>query len=890
MLRAEQRRLQSALDQLAMRIDTFERSGSPEPEAAPPEPPPLPKPTFDAPVPEEAPALPLAPPRILEEHAAEPRPAADSFELRLGRVWLARIGIVILLTGLVFLGNYAYHAFIGRLGPAGKLLLIYLAGGGLCGLGSWIGRRRESLETYGRVLLAGGCATIYYATYAAHFVATLRVVESPILAGALLLLLGGGFVCLADRLRSQTLAAATVALSFYTAAINPAQTFSLFSNLVISAAAIALLARRRWVSVSFLSLAGSYGAFAFWRFRDGLAFPPPDAASQFWPAVLFPAAYWLVHTAAVMLRRVDAFDPTARPAFLTLNNIAFFSLAGPAVAGVHPQFFWLAACAYGAVLIMLAAVAGRRSPDEAFFDGAYLAQGLGLVVLGLFHKLSAMGWQQPISYALLSAALISLGRLRHGGVYRFFAGLTALAAALSAWEKLPSGGDHARLAAVATAVILAAAAWLLKKQSGLQPRADWRALGLALLAGGLAAPACIDSDLFASSLRLLGIALAAMLSLRALKLPELAYAAQPLALGGQALLVIHAAIHNAPAASLLVSAGAALAFIHLWQWRTAFPLAGRRIWQSLHAIVPEILVPWWSFAHLAANDRAPFLASVALALLVHGCLTRVRLLSLASAPLTAAAICLAGIALANQLPWPGAAITVALLVGQSFVLSRIAGQSALAQILRGAAIALATGMAFAYLPAGAWFLTLSFGALAFFLATCLRRSGEAMLYAAALAAAAACVWTIRLPLAPASWADFLPFVLAIAAQRLGRRRLADTGWFTPGIQSAFCAALVLGMWILLHRLVAVMAGGFLLTVSWSLLALVVLGAGFALRERIYRWLGLLILAAAVGRVFCIDVWQLETIYRILSFLVLGAVLLALGFLYNRFADALRRWL
>jgi uncharacterized membrane protein len=98
------------------------------------------------------------------------------------------------------------------------------------------------------------------------------------------------------------------------------------------------------------------------------------------------------------------------------------------------------------------------------------------------------------------------------------------------------------------------------------------------------------------------------------------------------------------------------------------------------------------------------------------------------------------------------------------------------------------------------------------------------------------------------------------------------------------------MWTLLHRLVAATAGGFLLTVSWSLLALVVLGGGFALRERIYRLLGLVILAGAIGRIFCIDVWQLETIYRILSFLVLGAVLLALGFLYNRFADALRRWL
>ena len=55
-------------------------------------------------------------------------------------------------------------------------------------------------------------------------------------------------------------------------------------------------------------------------------------------------------------------------------------------------------------------------------------------------------------------------------------------------------------------------------------------------------------------------------------------------------------------------------------------------------------------------------------------------------------------------------------------------------------------------------------------------------------------------------------------------------------------------------------------------------AGFVWRERMHRWLGLGILACAVGRVFLSDVWKLETIYRILSFMALGIVLLALGFI------------
>ncbi len=101
---------------------------------------------------------------------------------------------------------------------------------------------------------------------------------------------------------------------------------------------------------------------------------------------------------------------------------------------------------------------------------------------------------------------------------------------------------------------------------------------------------------------------------------------------------------------------------------------------------------------------------------------------------------------------------------------------------------------------------------------------------------------------------------------------------------------MLGLWILTGRGAASVQSGFFVTISWSLLAFAVLAAGFALKERIYRWLGLGILTVAIARIFIIDVWQLDTIYRILSFLVLGIVLLALGFLYNRFAELLKKWI
>jgi len=98
------------------------------------------------------------------------------------------------------------------------------------------------------------------------------------------------------------------------------------------------------------------------------------------------------------------------------------------------------------------------------------------------------------------------------------------------------------------------------------------------------------------------------------------------------------------------------------------------------------------------------------------------------------------------------------------------------------------------------------------------------------------------------------------------------------------------LWRFLSVWVAEPASGFYLTAGWSALALVLFAAGIALHERMYRWLGLGILACALGRVVVFDVWQLEMIYRVLSFMALGIVLLVLGFIYNKYQEKIKEWL
>ena len=70
--------------------------------------------------------------------------------------------------------------------------------------------------------------------------------------------------------------------------------------------------------------------------------------------------------------------------------------------------------------------------------------------------------------------------------------------------------------------------------------------------------------------------------------------------------------------------------------------------------------------------------------------------------------------------------------------------------------------------------------------------------------------------------------------------------------------------------------------AWFMLfGAILLAVGFARRSAFLRWQALVLLAVSVGKVFLVDVSQLSQGYRILSFLGLGALLLAVSFVYQR---------
>ena len=73
-----------------------------------------------------------------------------------------------------------------------------------------------------------------------------------------------------------------------------------------------------------------------------------------------------------------------------------------------------------------------------------------------------------------------------------------------------------------------------------------------------------------------------------------------------------------------------------------------------------------------------------------------------------------------------------------------------------------------------------------------------------------------------------------------------------------------------------------LSLWWGLYAAALVVVGFAVKRPSIRYAAIVLLAVTLGKVFIVDMQGVEAIYRILSFLGLGGLLLAASFLYHRF--------
>ena len=977
----------------------------------------------------------LLPSATPEEQPPPSRPdSADGLEIKLGTYWLVRIGVLMVLTGFVFL---AKHFLTSDEVAAGlKVSSLYLLSGALLGAGSWIGKTRERMRNYGEVLSAGGFAAVYFTTFGAHKVPGLAIISSPLLAGILLLFWAGVMVYIADRKRSQTLASMGVLLAYYTLVIDEASLFSLFSALILSGVALVFLVRNRWTLVGSLSLAGTYLAFAYWRFSEHLMLvgTVDSSPSSFWPSYGFLICYWATFTAAAFLS--EHLPEQKRSILAGLNNAAFLVLFGLGMGRHHPEQFWIFSLIAGVVFLAVSEVADRRLGRGTLLGTLYLAKGLGLLTLAFFLKLS--GFSLSILIAAESCVLLVLASYRRSKVLEAGAYLSAGLAVLYTFISEFAGPgqlwfveftDGVPLIAVfAQLIFLGFGAWWLRNRAEaiapevvLEPR-TLMFLGLGVLAFLLGA-----YDDIAEAWRPLvfvgfGSVAAALGTWRRFKLVELALVGQ--AFSVVAALIFFGQLAGPGVPSLAQSIPVLLAFLALIHWSVdgRGPLAGKEgrgffEWPFALVLVISLLCVFVEHASFLGGISYYFPGLLALALLLYGYRMRIPSLAILSQGYHLFAAVEIDLRATGQEPWLLALVPLVLLLCNITVadfLFRSADPDSRSKktldgiatglcLLRILALYFFADFVFTYLPEiwqapifslaalilhtlairhkniqrftfglillGAsaalvlsrdratgqepWLLALvplvlllcnivvadlflrsadpesrsqktldvvatvvcllRILALYFFADFVFRHLPE--IWQAPIFSLAALIlhtlairhkniqrFTFGLILLGASaalvlfrdawdsnptWQIYLTALVPLVVQQLTRRKggLAAEHLIYHVALSTSSVGLI---WLVLSLEIDAIGQGFYLTASWTLLGALVFAAGWFLRERIYRLMSLALITSALIRLLAVEVWTLGSIGRIITFILIGVVLLALGFVYTRYQDKLRR--
>ena len=335
-------------------------------------PPPLPETPAPRPVIPEPLVEPKAVPKEIKTQPVLKSPDKTEYngglELQLGRVWFVRIGIILLTTGLVFLSSYTYHNYVQDLAPGTRLGLFYFFAALITGAGLFCESWKESLKSYGRIVAAGGLATIYYCSFAAYHVEALKVIDSPVTASLLLTLSAGLFCGVSLWKRSRVMLSTSLGLAFYSVSINPNGIMVCISSLILAAFGIYMMNRTQWMATGFVVLIGSYLSYTWWQLT---------IASSSTDTQTFLIAYWFLFVAASLLPKQTA-DETAQGIFSSINHTAFFILFS---FNLNTFSFidnhWAFCLVLGAALIGIGLQGRTRLPNSSVI--LHLSKGIGLI-------------------------------------------------------------------------------------------------------------------------------------------------------------------------------------------------------------------------------------------------------------------------------------------------------------------------------------------------------------------------------------------------------------------------------------------------------------------------------------------------------------------------------
>ena len=246
-------------------INEVEAAAPPTPTAAPP---PSRTPSRPPPIPSGyAPRQPVEEPAAGHAaHKASPIEtirnrfglAGAEWEAIIGGSWLNKLGALVFVIGLALFVGYS----LTELGPLGRVAV-----GAAVSLAMLIGgvmlERRPLYKLYARGLIGGGWSGLYFAAYAAHGIASARVIVNPALATALLIAVAAGMIMHSLRYRSEVVTGLAYFGAFAALSLSAPGDFAALALLPLAASLLYVAQRFRWYRLTIAGLAITYGSYLF---------------------------------------------------------------------------------------------------------------------------------------------------------------------------------------------------------------------------------------------------------------------------------------------------------------------------------------------------------------------------------------------------------------------------------------------------------------------------------------------------------------------------------------------------------------------------------------------------------------------------------------------------
>ena len=315
-----------------------------------------------------------------------------------------------IVIGVALLGKLVLQ----NVGPGGTAFVVYAAAFGLLGGGIFL-EKREKFRLLGRVGIGGGWALLFFATYAIHHVAAMRILDSLVMDCVLMLAVAMAMTAHTLRYRSQLvtgfaflLGYTTIALSFSevralgAGAAADSTVYGLFAGVILAAALVTIILKMGWFELEIFGILSSYLNHFYWLYKlmgiegaHGRAFPEYHASLAI---LLF---YWVAFRVSYVLRNIKTdFDERVSAVAALLNTLLLLGVMK--FQSVQPDLAYIALLLIGAVEFTIGQLPVLKKRRLAFV--LLSVMGAALMIAAVPSHFSG----DPIAYLWLVGAEVFL--------------------------------------------------------------------------------------------------------------------------------------------------------------------------------------------------------------------------------------------------------------------------------------------------------------------------------------------------------------------------------------------------------------------------------------------------------------------------------------------------